>query len=119
MPAATIRSPDAALLECAPSGIRPLPASLVRVVAEVVSPGSRKAGKLDKRAGYADAGMPFCWLAWLSGDHVVQIDIHVLDHTLGSCALSRTLTPEQETSTVEVPVRIQVDWSRLTRLVRS
>jgi Uma2 family endonuclease len=43
---------------------------------EVVSPGSRKADKLDKMAEYADAGIPFYWLVWLSGDHV-------LDYTLG------------------------------------
>jgi Uma2 family endonuclease len=118
IPAATIRSPDAALFECAPSDIRPLPASLIRVVVEVVSPGSRKADKLDKMAEYADAGIPFYWLVWLSDDHVLQIDIHVLDHTLGAYTLFRTLTPEQETSTIEVPVRIQVDWSRLAHLVR-
>jgi hypothetical protein len=81
--------------------------------------GSRKADKLDKMAEYADAGIPFYWLAWLSDDHVLQIDIHVLDHTLGSYTLFRTLTPEQETCTVEVPVRIQVEWSRLAHLVRS
>lgn len=119
IPAATIRSPDAALFECAPSDNRPLPASLVRVVVEVVSPSSRKADELDKMAEYAGAGIPFYWLVWLSGDHVLQIDIHVLDHTLGAYKLYRTLTPEQEVSTVDVPIRIQVDWSRLTHLVRS
>lgn len=118
IPAATIRSPDAALFECAPSETRPLPASLIRVVVEVVSPGSRKADKLDKMAEYADAGIPFYWLVWLSDEHVLQIDIHVLDHTLGAYTLFRTLTPEQEISTIEVPVRIQVDWSRLANLVR-
>jgi hypothetical protein len=51
-------------------------------VVEVVSPGSRKADKLDKMAEYADAGIPFYWLVWLSGDHVLSIDVHVLDHTL-------------------------------------
>jgi hypothetical protein len=32
--------------------------------------------------------------------------------------LFRTLTPEQEVSIIEVPVRIHLDWSRLARLVR-
>jgi Uma2 family endonuclease len=118
VPAATIRSPDAALLDCAPNDLRPLPASYLKVVVEVVSPGSRKADKLDKMAEYADAGIPFYWLVWLSDDHVLSIDIHVLDHTLGYYRLFRTLTPEQEVSTVEVPVRIQVDWNRLARLIR-
>ena len=118
VPAATIRSPDAALFDCAPNDIRPLPASLVKLIVEVVSPGSRKADKLDKMAEYADAGIPFYWLVWMSDDHVLSIDIHVLDHTLGYYRLFRTLTPEQEVSTVDVPIRVQIDWRRLTRLVR-
>ena len=88
------------------------------MIVEVVSPGSRKADQLDKMAEYADAGIPFYWLVWLEADHVLSIDIHVLDHTLGYYRLFRTLTPEQEVSVVEVPVRIQVDWNRLARLVR-
>jgi Uma2 family endonuclease len=118
VPAATIRSPDAALFDCASNDVRPLPASLVKVVVEVVSPGSRKADKLDKMAEYADAGIPFYWLVWLSDDHVLSIDIHVLDHTLGYYRLFRTLSPEQEVSTVDVPIRVQIDWHRLTHLVR-
>jgi hypothetical protein len=43
-------------------------------------------------AGYADAGIPFYWLAWLAGNHVASIDIHVLDHTLDFCRLFRTIT---------------------------
>jgi Uma2 family endonuclease len=118
VPASTIRSPDAALFDCAPNDIRPLPASYVKVVVEVVSPGSRKADKLDKMAEYADAGIPFYWLVWLSGNNVASIDVYVLDHTVGQYQLFRTLTPEQEVSTLEVPVRIKIDWRRLTNLVR-
>jgi Uma2 family endonuclease len=66
VPAATIRSPDAALFDRAPNELRPLPAFHMKVVVEVVSPGSRKADKLDKMAEYADAGIPFYWLVWLS-----------------------------------------------------
>jgi hypothetical protein len=76
-----------------PNDPRPLPAFRLKVVVEVVSPGSRKADKLDKMAEYADAGIPFYWLAWLSDDHVLSIDVHVLDHTLGYYRLFRTLTP--------------------------
>jgi len=55
----------------------------------------------------------------VSGNHVASIDIHVLDRTLGFYRrLYRTLTPEEEVSTVDVPVRIQVDWRRLTNLIR-
>jgi hypothetical protein len=107
VPAATIRSPDAALFDGAPDDLRPLPASRLKVVVEVISPGSRKpeADKLDKMAEYADAGIPFYWLVWLSGDHALSIDVHVLDHTLGYYRLYRTLSPEQETSTIDVPIR--------------
>lgn len=66
----------------------------------------------------ADVGIPFYWLVRLSGDHVLSIDIHVLDHTLGYYRLFRALTPEQETSTIGVPVRIQVSWKRLAHLIR-
>ena len=119
VPTATIRSLDAAPFDCAPNDVRPLPAFHVKLVVEVVSPGSRKADKLDKVAECADAGIPFYWPAWLSGNHVASIDIHVLDRTLGFYRrLYRTLTPEEEVSTVDVPVRIQVDWRRLTSLIR-
>src|ERR1700752_3582785 len=77
VPAATIRSRDAALLDYAPNHLRPLPAFHMKVVVEVVSPGSRKADKLDKMAEYADAGIPFYWLAWVSGNHAGPFDIHL------------------------------------------
>lgn len=49
---------------------------------------------------------------------MLSVDIHVLDHTLGYYRPYRTLTPEQEVSIVEVPIRIEVDWARLAHLVR-
>src|SRR4051794_6448567 len=76
-------------------------------------PWSRKADKLDKMAEYADAGIPFYWFVWLPGDHALSIDVHVLDHPRGYYRLYRTLSPEQETSTIDVPIRIQIDWDRL------
>jgi hypothetical protein len=39
-------------------------------------------------AEYADARISFCWPAWLSGNHVLSIDIHVLDHTWATIASS-------------------------------
>jgi hypothetical protein len=33
-------------------------------------------------------------------------------------ALHRTLSPVEEASVVDVPVRVQVDWARLAHLVR-
>jgi Uma2 family endonuclease len=88
----------------------------LKVVVEVVSPGSRKTDRLDKMAEYADAGIPFYWLARLSGSHVLSIDIHALDHAIGYYRPYRTLTPEEEVSTIDVPFRIQVIWDRLTNL---
>jgi len=48
VPAATIRRPDLALHNCAPDVVRPLPASYIRVIVEVVSPGSDKTDRVEK-----------------------------------------------------------------------
>ncbi len=56
VPDATIRRPDLALHNCAPDDVRPLPASYLRVIIEVVSPGSdkmtgwRRWGSMPRRA---------------------------------------------------------------------
>jgi hypothetical protein len=42
----------------------------------------------------------------------------VLDHVLGGYRKYRTITPADETSMVDIPVSITIDWSRLTGLVR-
>jgi Uma2 family endonuclease len=118
VPAATIRRPDLALHNCAPDDVRPLPASCIRVIIEVVSPGSDKTDRVEKMGEYAMAGIPFYWLVWISGNRVESIDVHVLDHALGAYRLLRTLAPEDEMSVLEVPVRIKVPWSQLSGLVR-
>jgi Uma2 family endonuclease len=118
VPTATIRRPDIALHNCAPGDLRPLPASYVRVIIEVVSPGSDKTDRVEKMGEYASANIPFYWLAWLAGDHVASIDVHVLDHAVGAYRLLRTLAPEDEVSVIEVPVRIKVAWNQLSTLIR-
>ncbi|MGH3166278.1 MAG: Uma2 family endonuclease [Trebonia sp.] len=118
VPAATIRRPDIALHTCAPADLRPLPASLIRVVIEVVSPGSDKTDRVEKMGEYASANIPFYWLVWLGDNHVASIDVYVLDHTTGAYRLHRTLTPEDEISVLEVPVRIKIAWNQLSSLVR-
>lgn len=118
VPSSTIRRPDAALHDCAPGDLRPLPASYIKIIVEVVSPGSDKVDRVDKMGEYASAGIPFYWLAWIAGNHVASIDIHVLDHTVSAYRHFRTLTPEDEISVVEVPVRIKIPWNQLTALVR-
>lgn len=117
VPTATIRRPDLALHNCAPA-VRPLSASCVRVVVEVVSPGSDKTDRVEKMGEYATAGIPFYWLVWISGNRVASIDVHVLDHAVGAYRLLRTLAPEDEVSVLEVPVRVKVPWSELSTLVR-
>jgi Uma2 family endonuclease len=118
VPAATIRRPDVALHDCAPGDLRPLPASYVRVVVEVVSPGSDKTDRVEKMGEYASAGIPFYWLVWIAGNHVASIDIHVLDHIVGAYRHHRTLAPEDEVSVIEVPIRIKIPWPQLTTLTR-
>ena len=117
-PAATIRRPDLALHNCAPGDVRPLPASYIRVIIEVVSPGSDKTDRVDKMGEYASAGIPFYWLVWITGNRVASIDVYVLDHAIEAYRLLRTLAPEDEVSVLEVPVRIKVPWSQLGELVR-
>jgi Uma2 family endonuclease len=118
VPTATIRRPDVALHNCAPGDLRPLPASYVRVIIEVVSPGSDKTDRVEKMGEYASANIPFYWLVWLAGDHVASIDVHVLDHAVGAYRLFRTFAPEDEVSVIEVPVRIKVVWNQLSTLIR-
>jgi Uma2 family endonuclease len=118
LPAATIRRPDAALHTCAPADQRPLPTSAIAVVVEVVSPGTTKTDGVEKLSEYAKAGIPFYWLIWLSGNHVNSIDVHVLDHMSGAYRHVRTLGPEDEVSVIDVPIRIKIDWSRLSNLIR-
>lgn len=117
-PTATIRRPDLALHDCAPDDVRPLPASLIRVIVEVVSPGSDKTDRVEKMGEYAAAGIAFYWLVWISGNQVASIDVHVLDHAIGAYRLLRSLGPEEELSVLEVPVRIKVPWRELSTLVR-
>jgi Uma2 family endonuclease len=117
LPKATIRRPDVALYDCAPEDVRPLPASLVRIVVEVVSPGNEKVDTGDKMAEYALAGIPWYWVVWVSDNRVTSIDAYVLDHTLGSYRLYRALEPDGGTVHVDVPIRIKLDWDRLTDLI--
>jgi hypothetical protein len=109
----TIRRPDVALHNRAPNGMRPVPASYIRVVAEVVSAASDWADRAGKMGEYAAAGIPFYWLASLAGDNVASIDVRFLDHSIGGYRLLRTLTPEDEVSVLDVPIRIIVPWNQL------
>lgn len=118
VPTATIRRPDLALRNCAPDEVRPLPASYLRVIIEVVSPGSDKTDRVEKMGEYATAGIPFYWLVWIAGNRVASIDVYVLDHAVEAYRLLRTLGPEDETSVLEVPVRIKVPWHELSALTR-
>ncbi|MFB8282592.1 Uma2 family endonuclease [Nocardia colli] len=115
-PEATIRRPDVALFDCAPEDLRPLPASMIKLVVEVVSPGSEKTDIAEKKAEYALAGIPWYWIVWIADNRISSIQIHVLDHTLGQYRLHALLEPTAVETVVEMPIRIQVDWDRLTGL---
>ncbi|MFG1999672.1 Uma2 family endonuclease [Spirillospora sp. NPDC048911] len=118
VPRTTIRRPDAALFECAPSDERPLRVHRVKLVIEVVSPGSEKVDLSDKKAEYAAAGIPWYWLVWVSDNAVASIEIHVLDHALGAYRRYQVLEQDDAGTTIDVPVRIRIEWDRLRGLSR-
>jgi Putative restriction endonuclease len=118
VPKATIRRPDIALYDCRPEEVRPLPAACIKVIVEIVSPGSTKVDTTDKMAEYARAGIPWYWLVRIAGNQVTSIDVHVLDHTVNSYRLHRILEADGGQVVMEVPIRIKIQWDRLTELTR-
>ncbi|GEM34646.1 hypothetical protein NN3_56530 [Nocardia neocaledoniensis NBRC 108232] len=117
-PRTTIRRPDVALIDCAPNDLRPLPASMVKIAIEVVSPGSEMVDIADKKTEYALAGIPWYWLVWVADNSISLIKIFVLDHVLGQYTPHLELRPSDGPVTIEAPVRCEIDWKRLTDLVR-
>lgn len=118
MPRVTIRRPDAALFECAPEDLRPLPASMLRLVVEVVSPGTERVDIAEKKAEYALAGIPWYWIVWVSDNRVASIEVYVLDHAEAQYRRYEVLEPAPDETVVEMPIRIRLDWGRLSELVR-
>lgn len=118
MPRTTMRRPDVALFSCAPDDLRPLPASMVQLAVEVVSPGTEKVDIAEKKAEYALAGIPWYWIVWIADNHVASIEVHVLDHALGYYRLHTRSEPNGASSVIDVPIRISIDWNRLSELVR-
>ncbi|MBC7302241.1 MAG: Uma2 family endonuclease [Nocardia sp.] len=116
-PRATIRRPDVALFDCAPNDLRPLPASLVKIAIEVVSPGTEMVDIADKKTEYALAGIPWYWLVWVADNSVSMIKIFVLDHVLGQYVPHLELQPSVGESVVDAPIRCRIDWKRLSDLV--
>ncbi|MFC9967078.1 MULTISPECIES: Uma2 family endonuclease [Nocardia] len=116
-PRVTIRRPDVALFDCAPNDLRPLPASLVKIAIEVISPGTEMVDSADKKTEYALAGIPWYWLVWVSDNSVSMIKIFVLDHVQGQYVPHLELQPADGDSVIEAPVRCQIDWKRLSDLV--
>jgi Uma2 family endonuclease len=117
-PRATIRRPDVALIDCAPNDLRPLPASLVKLAVEVVSPGTEIVDTAEKKAEYALAGVPWYWLVWVADNRVATIEIHVLDHVLGQYRSHCKLQPTDTTTEIDVPIRVEIDWNQLADLIR-
>lgn len=115
-PRATIRRPDAALFDCAPEELRPLPASLVKLIVEVVSPGTEKVDIADKKAEYALAGIPWYWIVWIDDNRVTRIETYVLDHVFGQYKPHRELE-HGDPAIFDMPIRIKIDWDELDQLI--
>ncbi|MVU81979.1 hypothetical protein GPX89_32665 [Nocardia sp. ET3-3] len=118
MPRTTIRRPDVAVFDCAPDELRPLPASLVKLAIEILSPGTENVDLVVKKAEYARAGIPWYWIVTLGDNRVQMIEIYVLDHVLEQYRPFRKLVPEEQPAVVELPMEITIDWSRLSVLTR-
>lgn len=96
--------------------MRPLPTRHVKIVVEVVSPGNAKNDRVEKMAEYASAGIPWYWIVTLGDNDVHGIEVHVLDHEVGAYRFVRELRPGTGAA-VDVPIRIRIDWDRLSGLV--
>ncbi|CAM4093746.1 Uma2 family endonuclease [Nocardia ninae] len=116
LPRTTIRRPDAALFECAPDDLRPLPASLVKLAVEVVSPGTEKIDIGEKKAEYALAGIPWYWIVWVADNRVARIEIYVLDIALCQYRPHQVLEPTSPEHAIDGPIRLKISWDRLTDL---
>ncbi|MFD4429576.1 Uma2 family endonuclease [Nocardia sp. NPDC058497] len=112
LPSATIRRPDVALFDCAPPGLRPLPATLIHLMVEIVSPGSEKVDIAQKKAEYALAGIPWYWIVWIGDNRIDSIEVLVLDHALRQYRPHAVLEPGGD-AVVDLPVRIKLDWDSL------
>ncbi|MFQ6327244.1 Uma2 family endonuclease [Nocardia sp. CWNU-33] len=117
-PRTTIRRPDIAIYDCAPSDLRPLPAHLVKLAIEIVSPGNTQVDLIEKKAEYAIAGIPWYWIVRVVDNHVSVVDIFVLDHAFGHYRPHAQLTPGGPRTTIDLPIRMSIDWDRLTGLAR-
>ncbi|MFE9327949.1 Uma2 family endonuclease [Nocardia sp. NPDC052278] len=117
-PRTTIRRPDLGIYDCAPADLRPLPAHLVKLVIEIVSPGTTRIDLVEKKAEYAIAGIPWYWIVRIGDNSVSMIEIFVLDHVLGQYRPHAKLTPNEPQTTVDLPIRITIDWTQLTGLAR-
>jgi Uma2 family endonuclease len=120
LPRMTVRRPDVALHECAPDDLRPLPASLVKLVVEIVSPGTEFIDTADKKAEYALAGIPWYWIVRIVDNRVVSIETYVLDHVLGLYRPHIKLEADEaeQSVIVDVPIRIKIVGQALAGLVR-
>ncbi|MEU2253109.1 Uma2 family endonuclease [Nocardia xishanensis] len=117
-PRTTIRRPDVALFDCAPEELRPLPAYLVKLAVEVVSPATERVDIAEKKAEYALAGIPWYWIVWIADNRVASIEVNVLDHAVGHYRVHAVLEPAATETVVDMPIRLKIDWNQLSGLTR-
>lgn len=115
VPRSTIRRPDVALFDCIRPDLRPVPAHFLKIAVEVVSPSHVTTDRLEKRAEYAAAGIPWYWLVSVSDTAVTRIETYGLDHSVGHYKLAALLEPGT-TAVLDLPIHIELDWDRLTTL---
>ncbi|MFI1911657.1 Uma2 family endonuclease [Nocardia sp. NPDC020380] len=118
LPRVTIRRPDVALIECAPPELRPFPASKVKLIIEIVSPGTERVDTADKLAEYALAGIPWYWIVHIADNAVAAIQTYVLDHVLNQYRPHEKFEWTEGITAIDVPIAIKLDWTRLTHLAR-
>ncbi|MCP3799132.1 Uma2 family endonuclease [Allokutzneria sp. A3M-2-11 16] len=86
-----------------------LRAADVRIVVEIVSPGSRRTDYVAKRQVYAEAGIPHCWI--IDIEHPVSLTSYSLSEEF-SYVDSQAVTG---TFTAAEPFPVRIDLERLRR----
>jgi Uma2 family endonuclease len=104
-----VRAPDIVVAPTEALDARPnrLAISDVRLVIEIVSPGSARTDRVTKMAGYAEAGIPSYWIVDIEGP--VRLDTYQLAGDAYRPVVSRATG----TVTLDTPAPVTVDLAAL------